>query len=86
MYLFRNTDKGKFQIDFTIAMEYPFYEEEVISLGTKTIKLLLTDKICFVCYCKSLFYVLKEENYVTTIGYYLLSDWQGKIRNLFLNM
>lgn len=63
MHLLRNADKDKFQIDFTTTMEYPFYEEEILSLGAKTIKLLPTDRVHFVRYCKSLFRVLKEGNY-----------------------
>lgn len=63
MHLLRNADKNKFQIDFTTTVDHPFYEEEIISLGAKTIKLLPTNGIHFVRYCKSLFHVLKKGNY-----------------------
>lgn len=63
MHLLRNADRDKFQIDFTTTIDHPFYEEEILSLGAKTIKLLPTDRIHFVRYCKSLFCVLREGNY-----------------------
>ncbi len=59
MHLLRNADKDKFQIDFTTNMEHPFYEEEILSLGGKCIRICNTEGKHFFRYCKELYNVLK---------------------------
>lgn len=58
MHLLRNADKDKFQIDFTTNMEHPFYEEEIVSLGGKCIRICNTEGKHFFRYCKELYNVL----------------------------
>ena len=58
MHLLRNADKNKFQIDFTTNMEHPFYEEEILSLGGKCIRICNKDGKHFFRYCKELYNVL----------------------------
>ena len=55
MHLLRNADKDKFQIDFTTNMEHPFYEEEILSLGGKCIRICNTEGKHFFRYCKELY-------------------------------
>lgn len=59
MHLLRNADKDKFQIDFTTNMEHPFYEEEILSLGGKCVRICNTEGKHFFKYCKELYNVLK---------------------------
>lgn len=59
MHLLRNADKNKFQIDFTTNMEHPFYEEEILSLGGKCIRICNTEGRHFFKYCKELYNILK---------------------------
>ena len=59
MHLLRNADKDKFQIDFTTNMEHPFYEEEILALGGKCIRICNTDGLHFFKYCKELYKILK---------------------------
>ena len=61
MHLLRNADKNKFQIDFTTNMEHPFYEDEIIALGGKCIRICNTEGWHFFRYCKELFNVLHDE-------------------------
>ena len=58
MHLLRNADKEKFQIDFTTNMEHPFYEEEILSLGGRCIRICNTEGKHFFKYCKELYNVL----------------------------
>lgn len=59
MHLLRNADKNKFQIDFTTNMEHPFYEDEILSLGGKCIRICNTEGKHFFRYCKELYGVLR---------------------------
>lgn len=61
MHLLRNADKNKLQIDFTTNMEHPFYEDEIIALGSKCIRICNTDGWHFFRYCKELYNVLHGE-------------------------
>lgn len=63
MHLLRKADKEKFQIDFTTTIEHPFYEEEILALGSKLIHLPPTEGRHFLRYCKALYRVLKEGQY-----------------------
>ncbi len=63
MHLIRNSDKTKFQIDFTSTEDNSFYQEEIESLGGKCIKIPATDGKHFMRYCKALKRVIKEGQY-----------------------
>lgn len=63
MHLLRKADKEKYQIDFTTTVENPFYEDEILSLGSKLIHLPPTEGKYFLRYCKVLYRVLKEGQY-----------------------
>ena len=63
MHLLRKADKSKFQIDFTTTADHPYYEDEIISLGSKCIHIYGTGGIHFYKYCKSLYQVIKDGNY-----------------------
>lgn len=63
MHLLRQADKEQFQIDFTTTAEHPFYEDEMLSLGAKCIRLPKTERIHFLHYCRALYRVMREGKY-----------------------
>ena len=63
MHLLRQADKRQFQIDFTTTEKHPFYQDEMIALGAKCIRIPETDGIRFLRYCRALYKVLREGNY-----------------------
>lgn len=63
MHLLRNTDQTQFQIDFTTTDEHPFYEDEIIALGSHCIRLPETDGRRFFHYCKALYRVIRNGEY-----------------------
>ncbi len=63
MHLLRQADKVQFQINFTTTAEHPFYEDEMVSLGAKCIRIPKTEGIHFLRYCRALYHVLREGDY-----------------------
>lgn len=63
MHLLRKADKDAFRIDFTTTADKPFYEDEILSLGSECIHIPSTKGKHFIRYCKALYKVLKEGNY-----------------------
>ena len=63
MHLLRQADQSKFEIHFTTTKDHPFYMDEILSTGSKCIKIRGTGNKQFLLYCKSLFQVLKHGNY-----------------------
>ena len=63
MHLLRQADKSRFQIDFTTTEDHPFYEEEILSLGGKCIRIPATDGRRFFRYCRALYKVIKDGQY-----------------------
>lgn len=63
MHLLRNTDKERFQIDFTTDMDNPFYKAEIEQLGAvlyRIPKMRISNPFP---YCKALFSIMKQGNY-----------------------
>lgn len=63
MHLLRQSNKSKFRIDFTSTEDKPFYKDEIISLGSKCIKLPATEGRHLLRYCMALYRVMKEGKY-----------------------
>ena len=63
MHLLRNADRSKFQIDFTTTDTHPFYEDEILSLGGRCIRIPGTEGKHFFKYCKALFRVIRNGKY-----------------------
>ena len=63
MHLLRQADKNQFQIDFTTTEEHPFYQDEMLSLGARCIRIPLTEGIHFLRYCHALYRVMREGEY-----------------------
>lgn len=63
MHLLRQADKERFQIDFTTTEEHPFYQDEMISLDAKCIRIPRTEGIRFLRYCRALARVMRQGHY-----------------------
>ena len=63
MHLLRQADKEQFQIDFTTTADHPFYEDEILSLGGKCIRIPGTGGKHFLKYCKAIYRVMKDGRY-----------------------
>lgn len=63
MHLLRKADKSDFRIDFTTTAEKPFYEDEIISLGSDCIHIPSTKGKHFLKYCRALYSVFKAGDY-----------------------
>ena len=63
MHLLRNADRNKFQIDYTTTDEHPFYEDEMVSLGSRCIHIPSTGGRHFLRYCRAIYRVMKEGRY-----------------------
>lgn len=63
MHLLRQADKERFQIDFTTTEEHPFYQDEMISLDARCIRIPETGGIHFLRYCCALYCVMRKGNY-----------------------
>ena len=63
MHLLRQSDKEKFQIDYTTTVSHPFYEEEIEALGAKCIHIPSTEGHKFLRYCTALYRVMREGQY-----------------------
>lgn len=63
MHLLRQADKQQFQIDFTTTEEHPFYQDEMITLGARCIRIPETDGIHFLRYCRELYQVMRAGQY-----------------------
>lgn len=63
MHLLRKADKDSFHIDFTTTVNNPFYEEEILSLGSNCIHIPPTEKKHFFRYCKALYKIMRDGNY-----------------------
>ena len=63
MHLLRQADKQQFQIDFTTTEEHPFYQDEMITLGARCIRIPETDGIHFLRYCRALYRIMREGEY-----------------------
>lgn len=63
MHLARNSDKDKFQIDFTSTMPDAFFREEIESLGGKFILIPPMNWKNPKPYCNALFHIMKDGQY-----------------------
>lgn len=63
MHLLRQSDKTRFQIDFTSTEEHPFYQDEIESLGGRCIRIPATEGRHLLRYCIALYKVLKDGKY-----------------------
>ena len=63
MHLLRQSDKTRFQIDFTSTEEHPFYQDEIESLGGHCIRIPATEGRHLLRYCIALYKVLKDGKY-----------------------
>lgn len=63
MHLLRQSDKTRFQFDFTSTEDKPFYQDEIESLGGRCIRIPATEGRHFLRYCKALVRVIKEGKY-----------------------
>lgn len=63
MHLLRQADKDQFQIDFTTTEEHPFYQDEMLALGARCIRIPLTEGIHFLRYCRALYRIMREGEY-----------------------
>ena len=63
MHLLRQAEKARFQIDFTTSVEHPFYQDEMLALGAKCIRIPKTEGIHFLRYCRALYRVMREGDY-----------------------
>ena len=63
MHLLRQADKDQFQIDFTTTEEHPFYQDEMLALGARCIRIPLTEGIHFLRYCRALYRVMRDGEY-----------------------
>lgn len=63
MHLARNSDKDKFQIDFTSTMPDAFFREEIESLGGKFILIPPMNWKNPKPYCNALFHIMKDRQY-----------------------
>lgn len=63
MHMLRQTDKTKYQIDYTTTVDHPFYEDEILSLGGRCIHIPPTGGKHFLRYCKAIYRVTKDGQY-----------------------
>ena len=63
MHLLRNADRSRYQIDFTTTDRHPFYEDEIVSLGSRCFHIPGTEGKKFFRYCKALSRVMKGGKY-----------------------
>ena len=63
MYLIRRADREKFQIDYTTTKDHPYYEEEILSLGGRCIRIPSTEGRRFFRYCRAIYRVMKDGQY-----------------------
>lgn len=63
MHLLRNADPSVYQIDFTTTEAHPFYEEEIVSLGGRCIRIPGTEGTRFFRYCRALYRVIRQGRY-----------------------
>lgn len=63
MHLLRNADRSRFQIDFTTTDSHPFYEDEILSLGGRCIRVPETNGMGFFRYCRALYRIIRSGRY-----------------------
>lgn len=63
MHLLRNTDKNRFQIDFTTTRDNPYYRREIEAEGSRCIKLNAGHGKSYGAYCRELYRIMKEGRY-----------------------
>ena len=63
MHLLRHADHSLFQIDFTTTDVHPFYEDEIVSLGSRCIHIPATEGKKIIRYCSALYRIMKTGNY-----------------------
>ena len=63
MHLVRQSDKNKYQFDFTSNMPDAFYREEIEQLGGKFIVLKNKSRNHPIRYCREMYRIMKEGNY-----------------------
>lgn len=63
MHLLRNSDKERFQIDFTSTMQGAFYREEIETLGGKFLLIPQMRMRNPLPYCKAIYRIMKDSQY-----------------------
>ncbi len=63
MHLLRQSDKERFQIDYTTTMDSPFYRAEIEALGSSCIRIPSTERTKLLRYCRALYHVMKDGQY-----------------------
>lgn len=63
MHLLRWADRSRFQIDFTTTDSHPFYEDEMVCLGSRCLHIPGAGGKKFLRYCRALYRILKDGQY-----------------------
>lgn len=63
MHLLRQADKEKFSIDFTTTADYPYYRNEIETLGSRCIYIRGTEGKHFLRYCLNLYRIIRVGEY-----------------------
>ena len=92
MHLLRNVDRNTFQIDFTTTADHPYYEEEILSLGGKCIRIPSTDGKHLLRYCKAIRHVMRDGQYdivhsheLFHSGLVVLTAWLAGVKHRFVH-